>query len=95
MSLEQTVAENLGYTLLSGPVLAALTYLVGSAMFGTAAAVGLAVGVYALGIALVARRSEDDAGSDGVADADDPEDRERRRDDREKELAAEASNGLF
>jgi hypothetical protein len=81
VTIRRLVAENLGYALLGGPVLAIASFLVGSSLLGTPLGVGCAVAVYGLGWTLAARRSE--RRTEPPTDSDD----ERTR--RENELEAE------
>jgi hypothetical protein len=82
MTTRRVVAENLGYALLGGPVLALASALVGTYLFGTVPGIGCAIAVYSLGWALTIRQSERET-PESVPDSDD----ERTR--REKELQAE------
>ncbi|WP_424014605.1 hypothetical protein ACOZ35_16660 [Halorubrum xinjiangense] len=86
METPPVVRENLGYALLGGPALAAVSFVVGAQFLGTAAGVAVAVAMYALGWALSARRSGS-APERSASDAND--DRERR------EREAEAGKGGF
>jgi hypothetical protein len=82
MTVARTVRENLGYALLGGPALAAVSFLAGAQFFGTIAGVGIGVVTYALGWMLSARRSR--SGSTRAADADDDRDRREREADARK-----------
>jgi hypothetical protein len=91
MEVPRVVRENLGYALLGGPALAAVSFAAGAGLFGTAAGVAAAVATYALGWALAARRSasppEGSPSERPAADADDDRDRRERE--------AEAGKGGF
>jgi hypothetical protein len=92
METLRLVRGNLGYALLGGPALAAVSCLAGAALVGTAAGVAAGVATYALGWALVTRRSagkpsEAKGPERSAADADD--ERERR------EREAEAGKGGY
>ncbi|TKX68727.1 hypothetical protein [Halorubrum sp. SP9] len=95
METPRVVRENLGYALLGGPALAAVSFVAGAEFLGAAAGV-VAAATYALGWALSARRSESaaarsaaarSAAAQSAADADG--DRERR------EREAEAEKGGY
>ncbi|TKX55330.1 hypothetical protein EXE42_05095 [Halorubrum sp. SP3] len=96
METPRVVRENLGYALLGGPALAAVSFVAGAEFLGAAAGVVVAAATYALGWALSARRSESaaarsaaarSAAAQSAADADG--DRERR------EREAEAEKGGY
>ncbi|MYL69109.1 hypothetical protein, partial [Halorubrum distributum] len=96
METPRVVRENLGYALLGGPALAAVAFVAGAESLGAAAGVAVAVATYALGWALLARRS----GSGSVrspAERSPPErspsNADDERDRRERE--AEAGKGGF
>ena len=86
MKTPRVVRENLGYALLGGPALAALSFVAGAEFLGTAAGVAAAVATYALGWVLSARRS---ASGSERSPSDAGDERERR------EREAEAGKGGF
>ena len=85
------VRENLGYALLGGPALAAVAFVAGAWLAGTAAGVAVAVATYALGWALSVRRTESTA--ERSTSERSPSDADGDRDRRERE--AEAGKGGF
>ncbi|QUO47284.1 MULTISPECIES: hypothetical protein [Halorubrum] len=89
MEMPRVVRENLGYTLLGGPALAAVSFVAGAVLFGTVAGIVAAVATYALGWALSARRSASERSTSERSASDTDDERERR------EREAEAGKGGF
>ena len=81
MNVPDAVTENLGYALLGGPAVAAVSGLARAAVFGAAGGVACGATAYGLGWALAARRSRGDAAPPSEAD--------ESGDRREAELEAE------
>lgn len=85
MTIPRIVRQNLGYALLGGPALGAVSFVVGTSLFGTTAGIGSGLAVYGLGWVLSARRSEQEPqGSTSTSDPDGDRDRREREAEAQK-----------